>query len=202
MLLALLLGMSACTPAHDDYLIAYQEEDDPANFGSVGYKNPKGEIVIPAKFHGTDTNIFRKTAFVVTDAGWACIDRRENVLLRPFIYDNGPDYLEEGLFRFVENGKTGFADADCVKLIPARFDFVSPFKEGLAQYFVGGKWVDADGSGEHLTWRLESYKGYVNKSGRLFSRVAAPRNGTREAWTMDNERVLLDSAGEVVSGGF
>ncbi|AUL46013.1 hypothetical protein BTL55_02720 [Bordetella trematum] len=65
--------------------------------------------------------------------GWVYVDARQRPLLRPFLYDNGPDYIQEGLARFVDNGKIGFHDADLNIVIPARYDFAFPFEHGEAR---------------------------------------------------------------------
>ena len=37
--------------------------------------------------------------------GWTGISKNGSIILRPYIYDNGPDYVEEGLFRYTEGKK-------------------------------------------------------------------------------------------------
>ncbi|AUL13991.1 WG repeat-containing protein [Bordetella bronchiseptica] len=71
---------------------------------------------------------------LVRDAqGWVYIDRAHRPVLRPFIYDNGPDYYEEGLARFVDHGRMGFHDEALNIVIPAEYDFVFPFQGGKAR---------------------------------------------------------------------
>ena len=72
-------------------------------------------------------------AAVQTEHGWRYVDRDGKVILTPFIFDNGPDYYEEGLARFVDNGKMGFHDKSLTIVIPARYDFAFPFKNGTAR---------------------------------------------------------------------
>lgn len=72
-------------------------------------------------------------ALVEDKQGWIYVDRAQRPLLRPFIYDGGPDYFQEGLARFVENGKMGFHDDALKIIIPARYDFAFPFKNGQAR---------------------------------------------------------------------
>ncbi len=48
-------------------------------------------------------------------------------------FDNGPDYFEESLARFVaRDGKIGFLDEKLRTAIPARFDFATPFSGGYS----------------------------------------------------------------------
>ncbi|GHT58503.1 hypothetical protein AGMMS50239_03190 [Bacteroidia bacterium] len=184
----------------DDFLILYEEYNDSLGFELFGYRNVQGEIAIKAKYYMTETDTFHNVAFVIRDSsGWVAIDRNETILLYPFIFDNGPDYIKEGLFRFVENEKMGFANMDCEKIIPAIFDFVQPFENGIAEYTLGGhKEYEADDPNHHWWWAGGYETGYVNHSAQLFSKVTELQNGTREAWTKDNQRVLLNEQGEIM----
>ena len=53
------------------------------------------------------------------EQGWVYVNEKGEAVLRPFIYDNGPDYFEEGLARFVAKGKMGFHDQSLKVWIPA-----------------------------------------------------------------------------------
>lgn len=71
-----------------------------------GYKTHKNVIKIPAKFISTYSDKLCKMAIVLdSKEGWIGIDKKGTIILRPYIYDNGPDYVEEGLFRFTEGKK-------------------------------------------------------------------------------------------------
>lgn len=62
-------------------------------------------------------------------------------------FDNGPDYFEEGVARFISpEGKTGYINQDLQVVIPAVHDFASPFHEGKAYFCDGCKSVS---EGEH-----------------------------------------------------
>lgn len=152
----ILLITSLFAQQKDDYLIRYED-------GSYfGYKNKEGKIIIPAKYLVAE-DIFYKTAFVYED-GWKLIDRKENILLIPFIYDNGPDYVVEGVFRFVENKKMGFATPEGRIVIPAKFDFVTPFENKIAQYHIGG-YKEYTPDKEHWFWTGSKEIGYINLFG-------------------------------------
>lgn len=48
-------------------------------------------------------------------------------------FDNGPDYFEESKARFVaRDGKLGFIDERLKTVIPARYDFATPFSGGIS----------------------------------------------------------------------
>ncbi|MGY0034617.1 WG repeat-containing protein [Pedobacter sp. NJ-S-72] len=175
-----------------DFLVSYTVMSKDREL--AGYKTRGGKIVIPAKFiYAADTLYDR--AFVIGKGGWQGINRRGEVILIPFIYDNGPDYDSEGLFRFVENNKIGFVDLNWNKVVPAVFDFVEPFKDGLAIYTLGGHKVM---DGEHWYWAGGYDGGYVNRWNQWFKKVNEPRAGLREAWTKGGKHVLLNKKGRVV----
>lgn len=142
--LILLCGTSVCysqKKKDKNCLVAFSD----ATSGETlyGYKSMKGRIVIPAKFLLAGSDTFCKMAFVYDQKdGWQGINTKGQRMLTPYIFDNGPDYVEQGVFRIVEQGKIGFATPDGDIVIPAQFDFVTPFDEqGYARYFIGGERV-------------------------------------------------------------
>jgi hypothetical protein len=181
-----------------DYLVSYL--DTISGTELVGFKTISGKIAIKAKYKsvGYDTGTpekMYKVALVFSDSGWVYINRKDSVVLQPFIYDNGPDYIEEGLFRYIENGKMGFANKNYEKVIPAMFDFVTFFENGIAEYTLGGyKSIQ----GEHWSWIGGYDGGYLNKSGQLFYKVTELKNNLRQAWTLDHKHVLLNKQGVVI----
>jgi len=63
-------------------------------------------------------------------------------------FDNGPDYFENGLARFVsKDGKIGFIDKKLRVAIPPTHDFVAPFREGRAYFCDGCKLENTPGDG-------------------------------------------------------
>lgn len=136
-------------------------------------------------------------AFVISDYKWVAINRRDSIILTPFIYDNGPDYIEDGLFRFEENNKIGFANLQGQKVTTAAFDFATPFKNGMAAFNVGGKKkITGD---EHWIWNGGLW-GFINKKGSVviepkFINVDNFNNKYAEVWTQDNQHILIDKKG-------
>lgn len=129
-----------------------------------GVKNDKGKVIIPAQFRnllgtmkqGEQINdniihfydlpkgIQREKNRVV-----GCyFNRKGDYLHQPFLFDNGPDYLVEGLYRFVRNGKVGFANRNGEEVVAAQYDFASPFRLGYSEICMECKWIP-DGTGEH-----------------------------------------------------
>jgi hypothetical protein len=126
-----------------------------------GYRNAAGDTVIAPVYFAAEPFSDRGIAEVADDSGWACIDVSGKVLVRPFVFDNGPDPFSEDLARFVRDGKMGFFDRAGKEAIAPRFDFALPFSEGFAAVCMGcGEKTD----GEHRivlggTW------GYIDAKG-------------------------------------
>lgn len=75
--------------------------------------------------------------FIISHIGWIAVNQKGNILFEVFNFDNGPDPIEEGLFRFQKNGKMGFADETGRIRIPAIYDWVEPFNSGKASVCDG-----------------------------------------------------------------
>lgn len=115
-----------------------------------GYANSKGKMVIPfGKYQMCFTKKFDQFAIVGTSEGLVGIDRKENVLFNVFVFDNGPDYTSNGLFRIVKEGKIGYADQNGRIAIQPKYDCAYPFKNGKAKVGTGCK---SKTEGEHSSW--------------------------------------------------
>jgi hypothetical protein len=79
--------------------------------------------------------------------GWYMLHKSGKILVKSYYFDNGADYFEQGLSRFVENGKVGFIDKTGKKVIPANFDWARPFgmTEPVTTVCVGCKEVPMEG---------------------------------------------------------
>ncbi len=145
-------------PADPPAKLAPVEKDD-----LYGYADPSGTLVLPARYRMAMEFTDNGIAAVVDDEGWAYIDRSGTVLVRPFIFDNGPDPFVDGLARHVAGGKYGFFDETGRVVIEAKFDFAAPFAEGLAPVCDG---CTRKMMGEHWTMVGGSW-GYVDRQGKL-----------------------------------
>lgn len=163
----------------------------------IGFKDKFGKIIIDAKYTHVYTDTLFSMAIVLKNGEWLGIDKEENVILKPFIFDNGPDYLEEGLFRFVENNKIGFADINGRKIILAKYDFATPFENGLSTNILGGQ-REYDKEGEHWWWIGGYESGYINHDGKEFTQLTELKDNRRQAWTKDKKHFLLNSEGQIV----
>lgn len=96
----------------------------------MGLKDRKGNVVVPARYKMVDScNKFGICDVWINDGGqtWCKINKYGKILRNSYLFDNGPDYFVAGLSRYVENGKLGFIDHKADAVIPARFDWASPF---------------------------------------------------------------------------
>ena len=134
------------------------------------YVNAEGDTVIPfGKYPFCFTEKFDKLAIVATrDDGIIGIDRNENILFNVFVFDNGPDYLSNGLFRIVKDGKIGYADRNGKVVIEPQFDGAYPFKNGIAEV---GKGCQILKEGEHSRWAGGEWY-LINKKGNIIRKIS------------------------------
>lgn len=150
----------------------------------IGVKNKQGKIIIPAKFEYAyfdeedmrvqgDMILFynRDTvqrSSLAHNQVLSFYDRSGRFLYHPFMYDAGPDYLEEGFRRYIENNKMGFRDRSNKAAIPARYDFAEQFEYGLAAVCVGCRlYVDSTIVDEHNTRLSNGAWGLINQKGEF-----------------------------------
>lgn len=195
LIIFIICGTLVFGQGNKEYLIVYEDTTSEQNL--IGYKNRSGEIIIKPQFTTVYTDTMYVMAIVIKDGNLVGIDRNEKILLKPFIYDNGPDYVEEGLFRFVEKNKIGFSDLNGRKIIKAKYDFAEPFHNGLSAYTLGG-YKQFDKSGEHWWWVGGYESGFINKKGQEFSKVTELKNNQREAWTKKGKYYLLNEEGYII----
>lgn len=167
----------------------------------MGYKNSKGEIVIPAKYRMAEKFSKYGIAAVVDDNSWAYIDTKGNVLIRPCSWDNFPDEFCNGLARFKKDEMFGFFNQKAEIVIPNKYSYCSRFSNGLAafcdgckkqyigeyDFYKGGKWGYMDTKGlivivpiyeeaydfekGQARVKLEGVWYQINKKGKLIKKV-------------------------------
>lgn len=165
--LLLICGFTSCRQSvkPNNYLVLFSD----INQAQFGYKNTAGDTIIPlGKYPRCFTDTFKTYAIVAKPySGFIAIDRQENILYQVFAYDNGPDYISDGVFRIIENKKLGFAEAATGEVvIKPQFDCAFPFKKGVAKVSINCE-IQADG--EHNSWISNDWL-YINKKGKKVER--------------------------------
>ncbi len=163
-----------------------------------GYKNENGQVAIKPQFFLANDFSAEGIATVIDDTGWAYINTKGTIVIRPFLFDNGPDDFQEGLARFTSNNKFGFFDKTGKVVIEPRFDFVTPFQEGLAAICQGCK---EELVGEHGFMEGGSW-GYINQQGETvippkFEEARSFINGQAEV-KRDGKWIRIDKTGTVI----
>lgn len=138
------------------------------------YIDKLGNIKIPyGKYYHCYTDTFKNIAFVTGKKGIIAINRKEEKLFNVYIIDNGPDYIVDGTFRIINNGKMGFADTLGNVIVSTIYDFVYPFQKDLAIVNIGGYSESIDPSDPHCEYyRWVSGKwGIINKKGKIVKEI-------------------------------
>ena len=163
-LLFLSIIISSCNKS-DDYLYKIHEGKFDEIGVPSGYKNSKGDTIINIgvyKYCYTDT--IKHFGIVMTNENVLIgIDKKNNKLFEILWFDNGPDYISDGLFRIIKDNKIGYADQNGKIIIEPKFDCAFPFENGIAK--VSYK-CSTEKDGEHSTWKSNDWF-YVNKKGAI-----------------------------------
>lgn len=160
-------------------LIAHTAESHLEVGVPICYLNEQGDTIIPyGKYKFCPTDTIRHIGFVYENrqnARIVCIDNQGKELFYVYKYDNGPDYIREGLFRIMdEDGWIGFADSLGNVVIKPQFKFATSFENGKAQATTSG---DAINDGEHSFWKSDEWQLIDHKGDKMIKYVAI-RNGT------------------------
>lgn len=140
---ALAATLALCQPYYDDKLALY------------GWRSCDGRVAIAPRYLIAEPFGKGGMAAVVDKSGWHYINRQGQLVIRPVIFDNGPDPFSDGLARYQKDGKYGFFNASGAVVIPAQFEFAYPFVHGKAKVGEGCRLMS---DGEHTqvecrTWR-------------------------------------------------
>ncbi|MCA5004204.1 WG repeat-containing protein [Sphingobacterium bovistauri] len=177
-LISLLLAFNYVL-AQDTLYFFYANEDST----KVGVRNHKGQVLItPVQYFLyvdesksiTDETIdfegirapfagVKNSPAIPTGAVY---NRNGEFLYSAQSFDNGMDYWEEGLRRFVENNKIGFVNRSGEKVIPACWGFATPFHYGYATVFEGNLYRKYDEGGEHWSIAGDTLRYLINQKGK------------------------------------
>ncbi len=137
-----------------------------------GYRNDAGTPIAAQYIYAQTDTLCEMAIVYTTDGRWIGINPNNEQILVPYVHENTPDVVEEGLFRIVEDYKLGFANLDGDVIIAPVYDFVTPFVGGYAQYYIGGSKIYDNGeipstSNTSWTWGGDIQEsGYLNKQGQ------------------------------------
>jgi hypothetical protein len=162
----LLLPLAACQPTAPASLT-----DAPLRLvmhptsDAYAYVAATGDTVIPfGRYPMAATERFDQLALVLKPGvGWVGINRREQVLFKAFVFDNGPDYPAQGLMRIVNDANLiGFADTATGRVVlPPRYEAAFPFENGRARV---GRHCQLETDGEHSSWYCAEWY-YIDRQG-------------------------------------
>jgi len=131
-----------------------------------GYMDKDGKLVIEPKYIIARPYNRYNIAAVADEIEWKYIDTTGKTILKPYLFDNGPDYFKDGLSRYVENNLIGFIDEKYQIVIKAQYELVTPFHNSYATFCVGFKEAPSKEGGEHT--KMEGGKwGIINKKGKV-----------------------------------
>lgn len=157
------------TEEKDSTLIAHTSEPHLEVGVPVCYLNGRGDTIIPnGKYKFCQTDTIKSIGFVYKnrsqDTRIVCINKAGKELFYVFEYDNGPDYVQEGLFRIMdEKGLIGFADSSGNVIIKPHFKFAFPFKDGKARVTLKGECKEVpESNGEKFYWESDEWF-YINR---------------------------------------
>ena len=173
---ASVIAHSACDPPilmrHDATLTAHTTEPYLEVGVPVCYLNERGDTIVPyGKYRYCQTDTIKKLGFVyenkAKDARIICINDAGKELFCVFKYDNGPDNIQEGLFRIMnKDGLIGFADSLGNVIIEPQFKFAYPFKGGKAKVTLEGeRKAVPESEGEKYYWESDTWF-YIDKRNR------------------------------------
>lgn len=156
---------------YTDYLISFSDDSDSSGRSSFGYKNLQGEVIIPmGKYERCFTDTFKNFAFVydekITGSKVVAINRNEKILFEAYMFDNGPDWPEEGLFRIIRNGKIGYADKNGIIVIEPEFECADQFENGTARVAINCNLARSENDPEHTSMESDSWF-YIDKNGNI-----------------------------------
>ena len=155
-ILVLIIGNS-CKPSKN-FLVLVENADN-----QYAYLNANGDTIIPfGKYEMCFTDTIKNYGIVMDkELGFIGINIKDELLFKVMNYDNGPDYISDGMFRIVDNGKIGFADEDGKIVIAPQYECAYPFENGQAKVSLKCSKVTED---EHEMWNSEEWF-FIDKKG-------------------------------------
>lgn len=96
-----------------------------------GFKDSKGHVVVSPQFEMVgEPSEGEELIPVVKNHTFMRMDTNGHIRFESVFFDNAWDYYEDGLSRFLRNGKVGFHDEKGKIIVKPEYDFAAPFKNG------------------------------------------------------------------------
>ncbi|MEE9364763.1 MAG: WG repeat-containing protein [Cellulophaga sp.] len=155
----------ACSSKDENYLVKFHKGEFNEIGVPSGYLNSKGDTIIPiGKYYYCYTDTIRDFGMVIEKRTGKIlgIDQNGAELYEVFKFDNGPDYVESGLFRIIKNGKIGYANPNGEIVIEPSFDCAYPFRGGFAKVSDNCETIK---EGEHSNWNSKNWY-QITKNGK------------------------------------
>jgi len=159
MLLSILLAAAGPAVAAPRACVAFSEGWN--DFTPCTRTDASGHLTVPPN-HARSLKFDKHGLATVWMNGFYYV-RRDGRMARVLQFDNGADYFVEGLARTQVGGKIGFIDRKLRVVIPPRYDFASPFKDGTAAVCNGCK--ETSDAGEHKSM-VGGQWGVIDRHGR------------------------------------
>lgn len=135
-----LISTSLAQEAESDKYLFKVSKDSIQGLELFAYANSKGDIVVPfGRYPYLFTDTIKTIGFVSkTNNGFWAINQKGNELFKIVPFENGPDNLNDGLYRILdENDNIGFVNEQSEIIIKPKYTFVDPFHKGLARFCLG-----------------------------------------------------------------
>lgn len=152
----------SCKDKQQNYLTKISRMENAIE--ASGYINQKGDTIVPIGYYvNCLTDTIRKMGVVLTqNHEFVAINQNGEPLFEVYPYDNGPDYISDGLFRIIKDKKIGFADKDGTIVITPQFECASPFENGESKVAHTCQLID---DGEHSIMESDDWI-YIDKKGK------------------------------------
>ena len=179
------LGSSGCQDSGPQGYIKLLTPYEDTATGKWGYMTANGDVQIEPQFFFAGDYSTYGLAPVADSMGWHYIDLAGEKIIRPYVFDNGPDPFQDGLARYIDAGSIGFFDQSGQIIIEAQYDFVMPFSEGLAAFCEDCSYSKGN---DHTT--IEGGRwGYINRQGKV---AITPRFEMARSFNQGQAQVQTD----------
>ncbi len=151
----------------EKYLIPIYKTFEEQPGDSVCFINPELDTIVPfGKYTACGyQNVIKHFGAVMGEINGKtvciAIDNEGNELFEIYWFENGPDYLEDGRFRIIKDGKIGYADAYGNIIITPQYECADFFRKGMAKVTYSCELIP---EGEYKTMKSSTWF-YIDVNG-------------------------------------